>query len=190
MTQDPLLDFDDSVGGRPAGFWIRVLAILIDFAIFTPIALAGLWAMQRGSIPVIIAIYIPLLLYKPVMESKYGATLGKMVCRIGVRDRNGDFISVKTAYIRFLPFLLYNIANLILSIQLFQNPEYLDASTVLEKGLIVRSYPMRSIKQLFTLFILVDYLVIAFRKRKLAIHDSMAKTVCIYRKKIKTENSQ
>ena len=168
---------------RPAGFWIRVLASLIDFALFIPLGLIGWWATQRGIIPVIIAINVPFLIYKPLMEARYGATVGKMVCRIMVRDLNGHYISQKTAYCRFIPFLAYNIAHLILAVQLFQNADYFAATTAHDKAMIIRSYPLYNIKQLLSLLLLVDCAAIAFRKQKMAIHDSMAGTLCIYKKR-------
>jgi len=168
---------------KPAGFWIRVLASLIDFAVFIPLGFIGWWANQRGSIPVMIAINIPFLVYKPLMESRYGATLGKMVCRIQVRDQNGEYISVKTAFLRFIPFLVQSMANLALVIHCFQNADYLSAGSMQEKALIMRLTPLYSIKQLATLFLTLDCLVVAFRKHKKAIHDSIAGTLCVYKKK-------
>ena len=64
---------------RPAGFWIRVGAHIIDAVVFIPLVVAAFWNMFRvKSMFVLVLISVPGLVYKPLMESYFGATLGKM----------------------------------------------------------------------------------------------------------------
>ena len=83
---------------RPAGFWIRVGAYFIDSVIFFPIIILSIWnTYSFKSIAVLILMNLPGLIYKPFMESFFGATLGKMACGIKVIDDNGKKLSLFAA---------------------------------------------------------------------------------------------
>ena len=95
---EPMEDYS-----RPAGFWIRFGAQIIDGLVFIPIVVLTFYNMYRfKSTVLLVAITLPGLVYKPLMESFYGATLGKMSCGIKVIDDNCNKISLTRAYIRFL----------------------------------------------------------------------------------------
>jgi uncharacterized RDD family membrane protein YckC len=104
------------VGVGYGGFWIRVVAAIIDFIILrivvSPIKLIfgglGLAGMMSGIHPIGLAIlgggvtFIALLfaswLYEAFMESSsYQATLGKMIFAMKVTDLNGNQISFERA---------------------------------------------------------------------------------------------
>ena len=58
---------------RPAGFWIRVGASLIDGAVFIPIGILGFWNyFSLRNTVVLVLIAVPGLLYKPLMEAFCG----------------------------------------------------------------------------------------------------------------------
>jgi len=105
------------VGVHYAGFWIRVVAAIIDWIIirvvvspihlfFGGLGLAGMmggfhrpWglALLGGGVTAIAAIFAGWL-YEAFMESSsYQATLGKMVCGMKVTDLSGNRISFERA---------------------------------------------------------------------------------------------
>src|SRR4030043_189847 len=89
---------------RPAGFWIRVGASIIDSLIFIPIVILSIWnTYSLKSTAVLVLISLPGLIYKPFMESFFGATLGKMSCKIKVINDNGKKLPLFDAYVRALP---------------------------------------------------------------------------------------
>jgi len=167
---------------RPAGFWIRVGANIIDSLIFLPIIILSVWNMfSLKSTVVLILASLPGLIYKPFMESYFGATLGKMSCKIKVIDDNGKKLSLFNAYIRFFPFLLSAGVALAGQLILFSSPEFQSATTMMEIGeaqqgsfLVVISYPVN-------ILILIDCIVVAFTFRKRALHDMMAESFCVYK---------
>ena len=58
---------------RPAGFWIRVGASIIDWVIFFPIIILSIWnTYSLKNTVVLILISLPGLIYKPLMESFFG----------------------------------------------------------------------------------------------------------------------
>jgi len=108
---------------RPAGFWIRVGAWLIDGWVFTPIVV--LQTPLTSDISLLFPIIILGLIYKPFMECIYGATLGKMVCGIQVVDNQNDSLTLAKTYIRFIPFLLSKIISIMILFQVSKNSQVL-----------------------------------------------------------------
>ena len=167
---------------RPAGFWIRVGASIIDSLIFIPIGILSIWnTYSLKSTVVLILSSLPGLIYKPFMESFFGATLGKMSCKIKVIDDNGKKLSLFNAYIRFFPFLLSAGVTLAGQLILFSSPQFQSAKSMVEINqaqqgnfLVVISYPV-------TILILIDCLFVAFTFRKRALHDMMAESYCVYK---------
>ena len=110
------------------GFWIRVLAAIIDglviatalvavaivFAIFFS-SLFGEEAGFRAAILMFVLTAIAAqLLYKPLMESsEYQGTFGKHVLNIKVVDKNGRRITRTKSFIRTVVYLLHTIIPVI-----------------------------------------------------------------------------
>jgi uncharacterized RDD family membrane protein YckC len=167
---------------RPAGFWIRVGASIIDALIFIPIGILSFWnTFSLKSTVVLVLISLPGFIYKPFMESFFGATLGKMSCKIKVIDDNGKKLSLFGAYIRFFPFLLSAGVALAGQLILFLSPQFQSATSMLEireaqqgNFLVVISYPVN-------ILILIDCIIVAFTFRKRALHDMMAESFCVYK---------
>jgi uncharacterized RDD family membrane protein YckC len=167
---------------RPAGFWVRVGANIIDFLIFIPIGILSYWNMiSFKSTVVLVLISLPGLTYKPFMESFFGATLGKMSCKLKVIDDNGKKLSLFNAYIRFFPFLLSAGITLAGSLILFSSPQFESIKSWTQLGqaqkgsfLVVLSYPV-------DILILIDCVMVGFTFRKRALHDMMAESFCVYK---------
>jgi len=169
---------------KPAGFWIRVVASLVDTVVFIPIVILNFVNyFSIKSIPILLLISIPGFLYKPLMESFYGATLGKMACGIKVTDENGEKLTLKAAYIRFIPMLLVATLGMTFSFMLFMLPEFKNVHKISDfAAMQAASYPTLNIlSNIANLVILIDCIVVAFTKRKRAIHDFMAGSYCVYK---------
>ena len=179
--------FKSLAHSKPAGFWIRVLAYTIDFCVFIPLLVLGIVnAYTIRNIFIAILIIFPLFFYKPFLESFYGATLGKMACGINVIDQSGNKLDLIHAYIRFIPFLLVLIIGLIESLILYSYPEFQNGLTIPEIAHLRRSGAIFSIKpidNIATIFLIIDCIIIAFTKRKRALHDMMARSFCIYKQR-------
>jgi uncharacterized RDD family membrane protein YckC len=84
---------------RYAGFWIRLVAYLIDFIVVLLLSIT----------------IIGPLIYFPLMWWQKGATLGQMVLNLRVvRAVDGGPIDGGTAFVRFLVFLLESVGTYIL----------------------------------------------------------------------------
>lgn len=111
-----------------AGFWIRFAAVFLDGLILGAVnfaigLVAGLTASQAvGAEPAgAIALQLVLMLvqlvigisYEAIMIGKYGATLGKMACKIKVVTADGEPVSYARAFGRYFAKLLSYITCLI-----------------------------------------------------------------------------
>jgi len=166
----------------PAGFWIRVAASLVDSLVFLPVVILAFVNMfQIKSVALMITAVIPGLLYKPLMESYFGATVGKMACKVKVIDNRGRRPSVSQAYTRYIPFLVYSLVSLVGAAALFSEPDFRTASSIHELAELEYHNPVDLLQNVTFIFIFIDCLVAAFTYRKRALHDIIAQTYCVYK---------
>jgi len=102
-------------GARPAGFWIRVVALVIDFVVFTLAELSmGLAARRvwgpgvRDSTMLQFTIFLFTLLFTAVyvilLHAATGQTIGKMLMGIRVVLLDGRRLPFGTALLRFVAY--------------------------------------------------------------------------------------
>jgi uncharacterized RDD family membrane protein YckC len=167
---------------RPAGFWIRVGAYIIDSLIFIPIIILSVWnTWHLKSTVVLVLSSLPGLIYKPFMESFFGATLGKMSCKLKVIDDNGNKLSLFSAYIRFLRFLFSAGVTLAGQLIIFSSPQFQSATSMMELAEAQQGNYLDVVSYVATAFILIDCVLVAFTFRKRALHDMMAESFCVYK---------
>ena len=167
---------------RPAGFWIRVGSQIVDFLVFIPLVILSYWNIfSLKSAAVLILICVPGLIYKPVMESFYGATLGKMACGIKVIDSNGKKLSLFGAYVRFFPFLISTGVNLAGQLILFSSPQFQSAQSLMELGQAQQGNFLAPVGTVVNVLIMIECIVAAFTLRKRALHDMLAESFCVYK---------
>ena len=167
---------------RPAGFWIRVGAQIIDFFVFIPIVALGIWnTYSLKSTIVLVLISVPGLLYKPFMESFFGATLGKMACGIKVIDDNGKKLSLFGAYVRYFPFLIQAGVALAGQLILFSSEQFQSATSMVELSQAQQGNPLSLLGTIVYALVLIECIVAAFTFRKRALHDMLAESFCVYK---------
>jgi uncharacterized RDD family membrane protein YckC len=178
---------------RPAGFWIRVGAHIIDGLIFIPIVLLSFWNIYSfKSTVVLVLISLPGFIYKPFMESFFGATLGKMACGIKVIDDNGNKLSLFSAYVRYFPFLLSIGINLAGQLIMFSSPQFQSAESMMEVAQAQQGNFLAPIGTIVGVLVTIECIFAAFTFRKRALHDMLAESFCVYKepKKLSTEPSE
>jgi uncharacterized RDD family membrane protein YckC len=102
------------IAPRPAGFWIRVVAALVDFAVFGLVKLsfgalaARFWRTDDGAIGVQGTIatctFLFAALYVIVLHVLEGQTIGKLLVRIRVVGLDGSPPPLGTSLLRFLAY--------------------------------------------------------------------------------------
>ena len=174
---EPMEDYS-----RPAGFWIRFGASFIDWLIFIPIGMLSMWnTYSLKSMLVLILASLPGLIYKPFMESFFGATLGKMSCKIKVIDNNGKKLSLFGAYVRYFPFLISIGVSLAGQLILFSSPQFQSAESMMELSEAQQANYLNIVGLIVTLLLIIECVFASFTFRKRALHDMLAESFCVYK---------
>jgi len=167
---------------RPAGFWIRAGAHIIDSLVFIPLIALAVWnSIHLKSTALLVLVSLPALFYKPFMESFYGATLGKMACGIKVIDDNGKKLPLFDAYVRALPFLISTVITLTSHLILFSSPQFQSAESWMEIAQAQQDSFLETVNKILGLLIVIECLFAAFTFRKRALHDMLAESFCVYK---------
>ncbi len=136
-------------------------------------------------------VYLPIaiitIFYKPYMESKYGATFGKMALNLKVIDQNLKQINFSQSFLRSLILIFPAILFVPIYYLAFQNPNLLEATQLMDfaQGLATE-YPIQSwISRLSFLIIIVDIIVLFSDQTKTqrSLHDRIANTFVVYENK-------
>jgi len=167
-----------------AGFWIRVGAQLIDTLALVPLIglnVAALYTWKLVWLSLIINVVS--LCYKPFLEAKYGATLGKMALNLQVVSTELKPISLTQSIVRSSPWLANALYSLVLVIMLSLSPEYVDTEGYMDLVLLQGQVLPSWIQTLFSIMIIVVTVWVAFNEHKRGLHDLMASTYCIKKDK-------
>ncbi|PCJ28381.1 MAG: hypothetical protein COA97_01765 [Flavobacteriales bacterium] len=164
-----------------AGFWIRVGAALLDFLVFIPIIAFGFYnLLSLKSITLLYIITVASQLYKPLMEWKYGATLGKMACKIQVVNYDLGKINIDQAFGRYIPWVLSGVLQLLSATAIYNSSGFAAIDTFEEMGSM--SQEGSSIDMVIQIYNIIFFIFVGslvFDKHKRGFHDKIAKTQVI-----------
>ena len=133
-------------------------------------------------------IYLPIaiigIFYKPFLESKFGATLGKMVFKLKVTDQNFERIGFGKSFLRSFILIFPAIFFVPIYYLSFDNPNLENFSHISEfaQGLAIE-YPIQSwISNLSFVIIVIDLIILLTDQTKTqrSLHDRLAKTYVIF----------
>lgn len=161
---------------RPAGFWIRFAAYFIDFLILLVFAVASLF---MKSVSAYLLMTIPLIAYKPVLEGLLGGTAGKLALGLRVINSRGNRLGLAGAFVRSGLFILPIIPNILIQTRMIEagvspmDPEAVKAFQNSNELLYIAYYAL-------SILLIVSCIVVAFQRRKRALHDMIADSYVIY----------
>ncbi len=167
---------------RPAGFWIRVGAYVLDGLVTSPLVVVSFVNLfYFKSLAVLMAVAVVNVLYKPCLEAGFGATVGKMICGLKVINDAGAKPSLMQAYMRFLPFLLAAFFGLLASWAQFHAPGFAAARSFPALNALPVPPALTAATMVFSLLAMAECTVAAFNERKRALHDYFANTYCVHK---------
>jgi uncharacterized RDD family membrane protein YckC len=165
-----------------AKFWDRFGAYIID-ALLIGLISFGLNYLNFISLKSFY-LYLPLaltaILYKPYMESRYQATLGKMALNLKVTDLNYERIDFEKSLLRSLIVVMPALLLIPVQYLAFDNSNLMaiDEFWEFSKG-VTETYPrMGTLNSIFSLVLLVDLIMLLAdsSKRQRSLKDRIAKT--------------
>ncbi len=172
-----------------AKFWSRAGAYIIDGIIIGAFTLIinAINIANFKSFLIYLPIAIIAIFYKPFMESKYGATLGKMALNLKVIDQNFNQIDFKQSLLRSIILIFPAILFVPIYYFAFNNPNLAKSTQLFEfaQGLAIE-YPIQSwISNLSFLIIVIDLIVLLTDQTKTqrSLHDRIANTYVIFNRK-------
>lgn len=97
--------------------------------------------------------------------------------------KKGGLLTPNQAIIRYSPWLIGNIINLLVLVKIFGTPGFDEVEGFMEYSMFVsqNSSMLSTLSTVASLLFLVSVLVLLFNQQKQALHDKIAKTYCIYK---------
>lgn len=168
-------------GIRFASFWTRVGATFLDTIVMIPIITIGLFNMMDWkSLPLFLVLQLAALLYKPLMEAQYGATLGKMGAKIKVVDANFQNIDLPQSLNRYLFYFAGSFMGLLGGLMLFMSENFQETTDLFELAELQGKMGTPEIDQFLNLLVFVSCVFCAFDPMKQTLHDKIAKTYVVH----------
>ncbi|MFT4660657.1 MAG: putative RDD family membrane protein YckC [Patiriisocius sp.] len=162
-----------------AGFWIRFGAAIIDGLVMIPFSFLIVYnIISMKSLALAFFLVVITGIYKPLMEFKYGATLGKMATNIKVVSLNYGPISMNQAIIRYSPWIIGHVLNIFTLMSIFSSANFENTLSFVEYSALVSEG--NSVDGIAGLVILSVGIIIVFDAQKRGGHDMLAKTFCIH----------
>ncbi len=186
-------------GYQYAGFYKRVLAGLIDFLIFCPI-----WVIYRSINYSSLFEFAYLMLgwslaeylYEFILLSTKGQTVGKLIMKIKVCQKDGSSIGIKRSFLRTLVTLCIILAMFVLDIITASHTQNAGSSLTYTEIINIKIAAEGTfgsiVDSLLLIWFLSEFLTVLFNRKRRAIHDFIAGTIVLdlKSKSCETENNE
>lgn len=171
-----LADTPLEVGQEYASFWNRFGAFFIDFLVLMPLAGLSIYNMiSLKAIWLLFLISIVQLLYKPLLESEYGATLGKMALKLKVVTGTGAKMNLGESFLRNVLSIIPALVQAAFGFMLLQDPDFLATETWMEMS----TYTQQN-QPTWVNFVGIPYIIscffVPFSASLQALHDRFVPT--------------
>ncbi|MCI5058749.1 MAG: RDD family protein [Flavobacteriales bacterium] len=170
---------------RYAGFWRRLFANIFDGIIISPVIIFiyyNLFVIK--DVKLHFALFMIIILYKPMLEFSIGGTFGKRI--IGVRVKQSTLVNLSfiSAVLRNIAWIISYIVALLVDNLLFHNPSFqsingFNVDSFITLANMYANIAMREWANIFLLIFILGSIVIPFNKKKRGLHDFWSGSVCI-----------
>ena len=165
---------------RFASLGIRLAAAFIDVLVYMPVAAFGVYNLVTyKSFGLDLLVNLFPLFYKPLMEWKYGATLGKMAVNVKVISTSSLNISLDQALARFAPFFLYLGVIIMSNYHLFADPAFAAADHLEAVAELQQKSQFTGVSSFASFVMIFSILFIITNPFRQGVHDKLARTYCI-----------
>jgi len=165
---------------RFASFWVRVGANILDSFVLLPLLFLGIYNMMTWkNLPLYIILQLAALIYKPLMEAEYGATLGKMATKIKVVTTDYQDINFSQSLNRYVFYFANSFMGLISGFMLFMEEDFISLSDFYAIAELQAKTGTPEIDQFLALLVFVSCIFCAADPLKQTLHDKIAKTYVV-----------
>ncbi|MEL7021677.1 MAG: RDD family protein [Bacteroidota bacterium] len=173
---------DDKTISAPtyASFSKRVAAALIDVGVLIPLLLLSYYNMFAvKSYALAVFASLSFALYQPLMETRFQATVGKMVIRIKVLTEDLEQADWATIFVRNSLYLISAGLSLSSLWFVYQEPDFIAVDSWASFSSFVANQEENLLEGTFTWITFFSCWMVAFSRKRQALHDKMAKTVVV-----------
>ncbi|MEW9697777.1 RDD family protein [Paenibacillus sp. SI8] len=158
------------------GFWKRVWMHIVDLIIIcVPAVLLYRFSLSTsikiGSVFPFIVYWLLFCSFYVCMVVKFGGTPGKLISKARVVNKEGNYLHIGTATIRYILFFLYSI---IMVMKLKEGIDLQVSSSDISHFLSTHKSNISSIGNFIGFITFVECLTVAFNSKKRAVHDYAA----------------
>lgn len=174
-----------------AAFWPRVGAVLMDGLILAPVTFGITYLNITSWKSPIVLILITLLsvAYKPFMEFRYGATLGKMALKFQVVNLKFGRADLSEILIRNVFHIVPSLITLFFTVNIYQSEAFRTISSYSGYSSLISTYGLlQAVNLISGLIILVDVIVLLADKYNRSLHDKLAGTLVVEKVSLKTSS--
>ncbi|UEG51123.1 RDD family protein [Ferruginibacter lapsinanis] len=164
-----------------ATFMQRVWGSVIDMLVLSPIVILNMFNNNYWkSLPLMFIVGIIGIVYKPLLEFKYGATVGKMAMKISVLNYEFQKIQLSHSLMRNIFHILPGIYSLIVAYLVFQMPEFattrsLDGYSKLSSSIIDMNFYSVAISIVY----ITDIIFLFSDSKRRTLHDRIGQTFVV-----------
>ncbi len=182
ILDDPFQEDHNPLAGLQfAGFWPRLGASLIDTFLFIPLLAVSLYNVLSPKIYFLALLCeILMMAYKPLMEWRYGATVGKMAMNLKVINSQAQPISWDQSMIRFIFYFAAYMVSIINNFMVFRSPGFEGVRSIAELGVFQQQHQNNVLTELSVYALFFSVIMVVFDHRCQAMHDKFAKTFCVH----------
>jgi len=119
------------------------------------------------------------MLYKPVMEGVWGATLGKMILQIQMVDSDLDQIDLGQSLLKNAIYIIYSVIGILTNFWLVGTDAFQEAEGFIEASQATQGSPYELIAYIWIGVILISCFAMLASDLKQTLHDKLAGTYCV-----------
>jgi uncharacterized RDD family membrane protein YckC len=167
---------------RYGGFWIRLVALIIDGIALAPITFGLMYAniVSFKSPGILVLGTLIGVAYKPFMEYQYGATLGKMALNLKVVTPDLSKADLKSAILRNVFYFTPTLIALLFTLPVFFDGSLEDVDGYMEySAMLGQVIAVQVVNVLGGIISIIDAIVLASDSSKRSIHDRLGNTLVI-----------
>jgi uncharacterized RDD family membrane protein YckC len=163
-----------------ATFLDRFLAAILDFFItIGPLGYLMYLGYTGKNLVLLLLATILGMLYKPLMEGIWGATLGKMIMKVTMVDSDFDQIDLGQSLLKNAIYIVNSLIGLLGQFWVAGTDKFKEAEGFLEAMSAGEGSPYGTISLIWVLVMLVSIFAMLGSSTKQTLHDRLASTYCV-----------
>lgn len=163
-----------------ANFGARLGAAVLDFfIIIIPIGAIMYFGYENKNLMLLLTGTVLAMLYKPIMEGIWSATLGKMIVGISMVDSDLEKLELTQSFMKNSIYIISSLISLLTMFWLGSQDTFIESEGFMEAMMASQGNPYEMVSMIWSVLILVSCFAMLGSSFKQTLHDRVAKTFCV-----------